>query len=331
MKPAHSLAMTSFLALAILVFSPMISRAQQEETRNYPLGPIGGQFRVTPGSNAARIVSMPAGSPGHSAGLRVDDYIFGAFGRPFTPTGQMHYGFTQDLGFAIDRAEGGDGLLPLMVLRPGVGSIIINTALSPAGAFGPAYPVNSPKFDQTYAAAVAYLHQQAINANGNLGYFTGWTGLCLLGHPDWNQTAGSRPYRNSINLIRDHVVSSLNSANYSPNENLIILADGTTAENPNHQGGMSNWQLGQMVMFLAEYFVKTNDSNVSATLQRGGGRGGDPRPARGQTPPPRPRPTPRPTHHQPSIRRAPETTSARRPWPSCRPRARQWRHRGRWT
>ncbi|MGA0846789.1 MAG: DUF6288 domain-containing protein, partial [Luteolibacter sp.] len=53
------------------------------------------------------------------------------------------------------------------------------------------------------------------------------------------------------------------------NENKIILADGTVTDNPNHVGGMSNWQLGQMVMFLAEYYSKTGDESVMPTLQRG--------------------------------------------------------------
>jgi autotransporter-associated beta strand protein len=253
----------------VLFLSSLIGSAQQEESRNYPLGPIGGQFRVTPGSNAARVVSVVSGAPGQTAGLAAGDYIYGAFGKPFTPTGSMHYGFTQDLGLAVDRAEAADGVLPLLVLRPGTGGITLNVQLPAAGAFGPVYPINSPKFNGMYEAAVAHLHQQAMNANGNLGYFTGWTGLCLLGHPDWNQTTGARPYRQSVNKVRDYVVSQLNSANYSPNENKIILADGTVADNPNHQGGISNWQLGQMVMFLSEYYVKTADASVAATLQRG--------------------------------------------------------------
>lgn len=258
-----------FRAACFLLTVLCCRSSAQEESRNYPLGPIGGQFRVTPASNAARIVSLTTGAPGSLAGLQVGDYIYGAFGKTFTPTGSFHYGFSQDLGFAVDRAEAADGVLPLMVLRPGTGGITVNVPLSAAGAFGPVYPINSPKFDAMYESAVATLHNQAMNSNGNLGYFTGWTGLCLLGHPDWNANTGARPYRLSVNKIRDYVVGQLTSANYSPNEDKIINANGTLADNPNHRGGMSNWQLGQMVMFLAEYYAKTADAGVATTLQRG--------------------------------------------------------------
>ena len=248
--------------LLTTIIAPFTARAA-EEGRNYPLGPIGGQYRISGGEAYAKVVSLTAGAPGASAGLQVGDFILGAFDKPFTPTGSYHYGVSQDLGLAVDRAEGGTGALPLQVLRPGAGGMAITVNLPAAGAFSPAYPRNDAKSAAMYESSVAWLHTTTMNSSGDLGYFTGWTGLALLGHPNWNDSAGAKPYRLAINKIRDFVIKQLYSTNYAPNENLLL--DGTS--NPNHVGGASNWELGQELMFLAEYWAKTSDPTpVSITV-----------------------------------------------------------------
>lgn len=243
------------LPMLIAVALPAAATRAAEESRNYPLGPIGGQYRISGGEAYAKVVSLTAGAPGENAGLQVGDYILGAFGKPFTPTGSYHYGVSQDLGFAVDRAEGAGGALPLKVLRPGVGGLDLTVSLPAAGSYSPAYPRNDAKSATTYESAVAWLHNTTMSSNGNMGYFTGWTGLALLGHPNWDDTSGAKPYRLSINKIRDFVINQLYNTNYAPNENLLL--DGTS--NPNHAGGASNWELGQKIMFLAEYWAKTSD------------------------------------------------------------------------
>ena len=212
-----------------------------EETRERPLGPIGGTYRVTPNAGYVRVTSVTASAPGATAGLKVNDVIHGVFGKEFTPTGEYHSGVTQELGYAIDRAEGTDGVLPLKVLRPGTGDLVLNVNLPVAGVYGPAYPLNSAKFSAMYESACAYLHTTALSASGNLGYMTGWSGLCLLGHPNWNDLTGAKPYRLSINAIRDYCVAQINAALYAPVEDKLI--DGSA--NPNYVGGaVSNWYLG---------------------------------------------------------------------------------------
>lgn len=255
------------LSLLFAVLAPISARAA-EEARNYPLGPIGGQYRISGGEAYARIVSLTSGAPGVTAGLQSGDLILGAFGKPFTPTGNFHYGVTQDLGFAVDRAQGNGGQLPLQVLRPGVGGLNLTVNLPASTAFGPAYPRNDAKSAVLFESACAWLHTTTMNGNGNMGYFTGWTGLALLGHPNWNSTTSPKPYRLSVNKIRDFVVGQINAAAYAPVEDKLI--DGSA--NPNYAtqtNTMSNWELGQKVMFLSEYYAKTNDASVVATLQRG--------------------------------------------------------------
>lgn len=251
----------------LLLCGAFVSRAlvSAQEGPQFPLGPIGGYYSVTGGSSLALVRSVDAGGPGALAGLQAGDYLYGAFGKTFTPTGADHYGVSQEFGFAMDRAESEDGILPLQVIRAGSGGMTLNVALTPAGAFGPAYPRNCPKFAAMYESAVAELHTRAMNSNGGMGYLTGFTGLCLIGHPNWNDTTGSKPYRLSINKIRDAAVSNINAWGYAPTEGKLL--DGGAIPNPS--GGPSNWELGQLVMFLSEYYVKTSDASVAAALQRG--------------------------------------------------------------
>lgn len=114
--------MSQFRRLWCLLLVVVSLPASAQEGVQFPLGPIGGNFSVTGGSSLALVRSVVTGAPGAVAGLQAGDYIHGAFGKTFTPTGADHYGVTQELGFAVDRAEAGDGILPLLILRPGTGT-----------------------------------------------------------------------------------------------------------------------------------------------------------------------------------------------------------------
>jgi len=275
--------------LVLIVFRSAYSQTQaetlsvvlgEEEERNYPMGPIGGQYRVTDGATYAHVVSIDAGGPGAAAGLKAGDFVLGAFGKDFLPTGyaagmrQMgnHAGVTQELGFAIERAEGGTGALPLQVLRPGTGRINLTVQLPRSNqGFSPLYLLTSAKYSDSYEQAVAHLHTKAM-AGAAGGYFLGWTGLALLGHPDWDKTTGARPYRVSINALRDAAINAINAAPFSGTEAYRYDGNGWTGS----VEGMSNWQVGQYVMFLSEYLAKTSATDeagtratVVAALQRG--------------------------------------------------------------
>lgn len=242
-----------------------------EEARNYPLGPIGGQYRITDKASYARVIAVNPGGPGASAGLKVGDLIYGVFEKTMpsageAPNGQRlegHHGVSAELGFAIDRAEGADGKLPLKVMRPGVGALDLTVQLSPVGAFGATFPVASPKYDETYEAAIRFIHDD-ITKNGVDWYFAGWNGLALLGHPDWDKTTGPNPYRISVDMIRDWSIDSINGEPYAPTE--TILYDGSS--NPKAKSGASNWGTGARLMFLAQYYERTKLTDPSATRQR---------------------------------------------------------------
>ncbi|MFM7102997.1 MAG: DUF6288 domain-containing protein, partial [Verrucomicrobiota bacterium] len=240
-----------------------------EEPRNYPLGPVGAQYRVASGGNFARLISLEDGGPGQAAGLLPGDIILGVFDRRLptagvTPNGLEyggHYGVSQELGFAVDRAEGSDGRLPLSVLRPGYGPTNFVVQLPIAGSFGPAWPYQTPKFEAVYEQAIVDSAAEVVSGNGNVGYNTAWVGLSLLGYPGWNSTNG-HPYRTAIDKIRDHFIADLGSKPYAPVED--YLYDGSA--NTNFAGGMSQWRLGGEVMFLAEYYERTRDTDPPATV-----------------------------------------------------------------
>lgn len=233
---------------------------------DWSLGPIGGTFRTNPGTTMLSVQSMPGGTPGATGGLVAGDRIIGAFGESFgvmdtNPTTGGYKGPVQDLGAAIDRAEANGGALPLTVLRPGAGAVSVTVNVPAAGAFGPAYPRGSTKYDAMYEEACARLHANtAASSDGNFGANTGWYGLALLSHPNWADTSGAKPYRNSLNKLRDRCISYINSR---------VLAPVEDTEPGYVDPGLENWELGCDVMYLAEYVNKTGDTSVMTDLQRG--------------------------------------------------------------
>jgi|GEM_PF-2442459 len=255
---------TLILAAASLI--PSLAFAG--ETEAWSLGPIGGTFQTAPGSGMLTVLTMPGGTPGAAAGVTAGDRITGAFGEPFgtmdtNPTTGGYKGPVQDLGAAIDRAEAAAGALPLTVLRPGSGAVNVTVNVPAAGAFGPAYPRGSTKYDAMYQEACAQLHTKtAASADGNFGANSGWFGIALLSHPNWADTSGAKPYRNSLNKLRDRCISYVNSR---------VLAPVEDTEPGFVDPGLENWELGVDVMYLAEYVNKTGDTSptVMTALQRG--------------------------------------------------------------
>lgn len=239
---------------------------------DWSMGPVGGKFRLQPGTNYLKVQSLTAGGPGTTAGLQVGDCIYGAFGQPLGVTHTSastggYKGAAQDLGNAIERAESGNGILPVTVLRPGTGGVALNIALPAAGGFGPAYPLGSTKFNAMYEWASGQAHASAMAASeGNAGYNDGLFGMILLAHPSWADTSGAKPYRNSINKIRDKCVTLINAAQIAPVE--ATLMDGTA--NPAYVDslGLENWNISTSAMFLAGYRRKTGDTSVDAACQR---------------------------------------------------------------
>ena len=63
--------------------------AAEETEFDYPLGPIGGSFHIIAGKHLVRVTEVMPDAPGDVAGLMVDDFIYGAFGKPFDPMSEL--------------------------------------------------------------------------------------------------------------------------------------------------------------------------------------------------------------------------------------------------
>ncbi len=268
------LRLSCFTLILAFVASCTCLHSAEETGFSWPLGPIGGKFRIWTDKSFIRVSEVTAAAPGQVAGLQVGDFITGAFGRGFDPiSGSKFDGPVRQLGAAIDYAETNNLALPLSILRPGVGNLTLTVNLPATSGLGPAYTLTSSRYAAIYETACAALHARIMaTSNGDIGYPTGFAGLGLLGHPNWNDTAGTKPYRLSINKIRDYFITRINGAVYAPVEDLLLDSVTAPSANPNYVDnpvGLESWTLGQAVMFLAEYQAKTGDTSYAAALQLG--------------------------------------------------------------
>ncbi|BCX46981.1 Tol biopolymer transporter [Haloferula helveola] len=221
-----------------------------------------------PGSGLVVVKSVQSGGPGATAGLLAGDFIAGADGIPFgvhsTNSNNGYQGAVQDLGMAIDRAEGGTGIVTLNVIRSGTGGVDIPVTVGTSGELGPAWPAGSSKGDAAYEWCCDEIHAKVnASSNGNFGYNSGWFGIILLSHPDWNSTTGARPFRNSIDKLRTRCEDYLNGRAFEPVEPSIdqALYD---SQGP----GLENWDVCASTMFLALYRSKTGDTSADTIVQK---------------------------------------------------------------
>lgn len=236
---------------------------------DFPLGPLGGKGDGVGGSGLIMIKSLQAGGPADLAGLQVGDFLVGADGFPFgihsSNTNDGYQGAVQDLGIAIDRAEGSDGVIDLQVIRSGAGGLTLPATVGTAGSLGPAWPVGSAKCDAIFEWSCDQIHSKVQSSStGNFGYNSGWFGLILLSHPDWNETTGSNPFRLSIDKLRTRCEDYLNGRAFEPVEPSInqSLYD---SQSP----GLENWDVCASSIFLSLYRAKTGDVTADAMVQKG--------------------------------------------------------------
>ncbi len=239
------------------------------------MGTIGGTCQPVAGTGLIEVMSVADGQAGAVAGLQAGDFILGVDGQNFsatsTDTNMGYLGAIQELGHAIDRAEGGGGggVLRLEILRSGVGGVTLDVDLGATGSFGPAWPMGSAKADAMYEWSCQEIHTLVMNSSSdNFGYLSGFMGIILLSHPDWAETTGARPYRLSIDQLRVRCEAMVNGEIYEPLE--AVHHDGTgMVDTPGYaSSGLNNWDFTTSAMFLALYRSKTADATVDATLQR---------------------------------------------------------------
>ena len=255
--------MKSVILRAAMAFA-VCSLLQAEDDVPFPLGSLGGKAFQTEGSSLLRVTEVTAGGPAAAAGLQVGDFLYAANGEKLPVTGSRYNdgwrGAVSELGYAVERAETSGGALSLSVLRPGAGNLTLNATLPPTTAWKPSYPVGDSRATSYYDKVCADIHSRTTSsADGNFGANTGWHGLILLAHPQWNSTSGATPYRLSINKLRDRCVNHLAGR---------VLAPVESGQPGYIDPGLENWDITASAMFLGEYRRKSGDTAVDAAVQR---------------------------------------------------------------
>ncbi len=240
----------------------------------FPLGSLSAMAQTAQGTSALKVTAVTAGGPAAAAGLQVNDFIYGVNGERLTPPGNPHHdgwrGPGSVMGHAIERSESTNGALSLLVVRPGIGSVTLNATLPVTTAWRPSFPVGDTRMADYYEKVCADLHARIQDAaffpaitgtqNGHHSDFYGAIyGLILLAHPDWNATTGPRPYRLSIDKVRDRSVAYFNTRILAP----------VAANQPGFVNvGREHWFLMPQAMFLGEYRRKSGDTGVNADVQK---------------------------------------------------------------
>lgn len=238
-----------------------------------PLGAMGALGDPVPGTPLIQIRSLTAGGPAATAGLKVGDFLSGADGIPFSVTasdsGTGFLGAIQDLAILLDHAEGRSGTVRLQVVRSGTGGLEIPVPIGTPGSFGPAWPIGSSKAQSIYQTSCTRIHNWVqASSSGDFGYNSGWFGMILLSHPDWNQSSGSNPYRPSIDKLRSRCEAYIQGRVLEPSEAYFWNGSDVVA-NPSYVGpGLENWDICTSAMFLALYRSKTGDTTANAIVQR---------------------------------------------------------------
>ena len=240
-----------------------VINVRADDADAFPLGSLGGKGLQAPGSGLIKIISVTAGGPAATAGLLAGDHIHAVNGTSLSATSTSindgWRGAVVEFGNAVETAESTNGVLSLGVLRPGSGAITVNATVATASAWRPSYPVGDTRADALFEKACADLHAKVqASSTADFGYNTGWFGMTLLASPNWNDTTGAKPYRNSIDKLRVRCVNYLNTRVLEPVE-------------PSQPGyvdpGLENWDVASASMFIGEYRRKTGDVSVDADVQ----------------------------------------------------------------
>lgn len=208
------------------------------------LGPTGLAAKL----NERSFTVMTVDGDGPAAGrVRKGEEIVGVGGKLFTTP--HHFGFgwehaqfgyqgpMMDFGNAIEDAEGGDGVLTLMIKREGK-TVDVQIKIRSLGRFSDTFPFNCEKSDRIYSEICEYL---SVNMKGS-----GWGGpvhtapcaLTLLGSGD---------------------------PKYLPH--VKRAAHGLTGIKP-YADGLYNWNLTYAGVFLGEYYLATSDAQVVDAMKR---------------------------------------------------------------
>ena len=236
------------LALLVAAFALLCPAVLSQSWNKWHLGPIGAMGEVEKDTNHFRILEVTKGCPGDAAGLRVGDLIHGVNKEEFDVTTFRHQdgglGPLEALGWAIDDVEGKDGILELMIRRGDEdkqasskqkSKKTIKVELKTIGSFSPTYPYNCTKSTAFIDQCLDNLVRKGVKCRTTT---MSLIGLAMLAR-------GTKEFQPKIKQIRNALVSR---------------ADKMDRE--------WNWAVGYVGIFLAEYYLIHQDSEVLEAIKK---------------------------------------------------------------
>jgi autotransporter-associated beta strand protein len=262
-----------FLTPTLALSSLLILTTPHATAVDVPLGSLGAVGDPVPGTPLIQVRSVTVAGPAATAGLKVGDFIAGADGTPLSTTatdsGTGYLGAIQDLAILLDHAEGRSGTIRLNVIRSGSGGLEVPVTVGTPGSFSPAWPAGGGKADALYQNACGRIHSWVqSSSSADFGYTSGWFGIILLSHPDWNQSTGTNAFRTSINKLRTRCETYLQGRVLEPAEAYYWNGTDVVANPAYVSPGLENWDICTSAMFLALYRSKTGDTTADAAVQR---------------------------------------------------------------
>lgn len=250
--PAHRITL-SFLLAAALLAAPSLSAQRNKDLPNpdFTRGeaiPEGSTFDLTLGATGLRgwmhsrrlsttearqvaITKVDKGSPADGV-FQVGDVVLGVAGKPFSVDPRV------ELGNALTHAESEEGAGKLMLTRWRDGKTEeVELKLQVLGNYSPTAPYDCPKS--------ALILQQGCEALA-----------ARIAKPDYKDNSISR----SLNAL---ALLASGKPDYLP----LLKKEAEWASNF-RANAMATWYYGYVVMFLAEYYMVTQDKSVLPGLRR---------------------------------------------------------------
>jgi hypothetical protein len=238
-------------------YAPKLTNSKEGEVHDFPLGVLSATGRLRDRATTIEVLDVGANGPGQLGGLQAGDLIAAIEGKGLPPFStdldaglmgpQAALASALDLGCSLSEPK-----VKLTVLRGG-SQVSLEIPLPASPRYARSFPLQCPKADAYRKATYQWLidHQRSDGTwPGHIGadspdYQVSYVGLALL-------SAGDREYlpaiQKAVRFVQNHRITGIN------------LNDPTA--------GPKNWIAAAAAIFLAEYYLATEDESVLPDIQK---------------------------------------------------------------